>query len=97
MSTKRPRSNPKPLPFVATGAIVGFIVFGVISWIGPNRNEGFDITYDPSAAPGLHERPRSAAGRPRRRGRGRAAHLPQVEAPLLRISLRSCAPGCARP
>lgn len=52
VSTKRPRSNPKPVPFVATGAIIGFIVFGVISWIGPNRNEGFDITYDPSAALG---------------------------------------------
>lgn len=52
MSTKRPRSNPKPVPFVATGAIIGFIAFGVISWIGPNRNEGFDITYDPGATLG---------------------------------------------
>lgn len=35
-----------------TGAIVGFILFSVISWIGPNRNDGFDINYDPSAALG---------------------------------------------
>lgn len=35
-----------------TGAIVGFILFSVISWIGPNRNEGFDINYDPGAALG---------------------------------------------
>ena len=35
-----------------TGAIVGFVVFSVVSWIGPNRNEGFDITYDPGAALG---------------------------------------------
>ena len=35
-----------------TGAIVGFVVFSVISWVGPNRNEGFDITYDPGAALG---------------------------------------------
>lgn len=32
--------------------IIGFVVFGVVSWLGPNRNEGFDITYDPSAALG---------------------------------------------
>lgn len=52
MSANRRSSNPKPLAFVATGAIIGFIVFGVISWIGPNRNEGFDITYDPGSALG---------------------------------------------
>ena len=32
--------------------IIGFVVFGAISWIGPNRNEGFDITYDPGSALG---------------------------------------------
>ena len=52
MSAQRPRSNPKPIPFIVTGAIIGFIVFGLISYFGPNRNEGFDITYDPSAALG---------------------------------------------
>ena len=35
-----------------TGAIVGFIVFSIVSWVGPNRDEGFDITYDPGAALG---------------------------------------------
>ena len=35
-----------------TGAIVGFILFSVVSWLGPNRNGGFDINYDPSAALG---------------------------------------------
>lgn len=35
-----------------TGAIVGFILFSVVSWLGPNRNEGFDINYDPGAALG---------------------------------------------
>ena len=50
--SKRPRSNPKPIPFIVTGAIIGFIVFGLISYFGPNRNEGFDITYDPGAALG---------------------------------------------
>mgnify|MGYP006985708005 FL=1 len=52
MSAQRPRSNPKPIPFVVTGAVIGFVVFGVVSWLGPNRNEGFDITYDPGAALG---------------------------------------------
>lgn len=47
------RSHPKPIPFIATGAIIGFIVFGVISWVGPNVNEGYDITYDPGAALGM--------------------------------------------
>ncbi|HCE61262.1 MAG TPA: hypothetical protein DER11_07875 [Janibacter terrae] len=52
MKPTRPRSHPKPLPFVATGAVIGFIVFGLVSWFGPNRNEGFDITYDPGATLG---------------------------------------------
>lgn len=52
VSTERRPSNPKPLPFIVTGAIIGFVVFGAISWIGPNRNEGFDITYDPGSALG---------------------------------------------
>ena len=52
VSTNRRSSNPKPLPFIATGAIIGFIVFGLVSWFGPNRNAGFDINYDPSAALG---------------------------------------------
>lgn len=52
VSAKRPRSRPKPLPFIATGAILGFIIFGIISWIGPNRDAGFDINYDPEAALG---------------------------------------------
>lgn len=52
VSAQRPRSNPKPIPFIVTGAIIGFIVFGLISYFGPNRNEGFDITYDPSATLG---------------------------------------------
>ena len=52
VSAQRPRSNPKPIPFIVTGAIIGFIVFGLISYFGPNRNEGFDITYDPGAALG---------------------------------------------
>jgi len=46
------RSQPKPFPFIATGAILGLIVFGVISMLGPNRNEGYGITYDPGAALG---------------------------------------------
>lgn len=52
MSANRRSNNPKPAPFIATGAIVGFIVFGLISLRGPNRNEGFDINYDPGAALG---------------------------------------------
>lgn len=52
MTKKRPRSNPKPIPFIATGAILGFIVFSAISWWGPNRDAGFDINYDPGAALG---------------------------------------------
>ena len=52
VSAQRPRSYPKPIPFIVTGAIIGFIVFGLISYFGPNRNEGFDITYDPSATLG---------------------------------------------
>lgn len=50
--SKRPRSNPKPVPFIATGAVIGFILFGVIAQVGPDRNEGYDITYDPGAALG---------------------------------------------
>ena len=49
---KRPRSNPKPIPFITTGAIIGFLIFSAISWWGPNRDAGFDITYDPSATLG---------------------------------------------
>lgn len=47
------RRYPKPIPFVVTGAIIGFIVFSVISWLGPNSNEGYNISYDPGAALGL--------------------------------------------
>lgn len=47
------RSHPKPIPFIATGAIIGFIVFGVVSLLGPNTNEAYDITYDPGAALGF--------------------------------------------
>lgn len=52
VKSQRPRSRPKPIPFVTTGAIIGFIVFSIISWLGPNRNENFDINYDPGAALG---------------------------------------------
>ncbi|WP_435201993.1 hypothetical protein [Janibacter sp. GS2] len=52
MSAKRRRSQPKPVPFIMTGAIIGFLIFSVVSWLGPNRNEGFDINYDPGAALG---------------------------------------------
>ncbi len=52
VTKKRPRSNPKPIPFITTGAILGFIVFSAVSWWGPNRDAGFDINYDPSAALG---------------------------------------------
>lgn len=52
MNSKRP-SHPKPIPFIATGAIIGFIVFGVVSMLGPNTNEGYNISYDPGAALGF--------------------------------------------
>lgn len=52
VSTRRPRSNPKPVPFIVTGAIIGFVVFGLVSWFGPNRNSGFDINYDPGSSLG---------------------------------------------
>ena len=52
VTKKRPRSNPKPIPFIATGAILGFLIFSAISWWGPNRNAEFDINYDPGAALG---------------------------------------------
>lgn len=52
MTSKRP-SHPKPIPFIATGAIIGFIVFSIISWLGPNVNEGYKISYDPGAALGF--------------------------------------------
>lgn len=44
--------QPQADPLHRDGAIIGFIVFGLISYFGPNRNEGFDITYDPSATLG---------------------------------------------
>ncbi|NYF97999.1 hypothetical protein [Janibacter cremeus] len=51
--TSKPPSRPKPIPFIATGAIIGFIVFGVISLLGPNTDGGYNISYDPSAALGF--------------------------------------------
>ncbi|WP_338749845.1 hypothetical protein [Janibacter alittae] len=48
----KPPSRPKPVPFIATGAIIGFIVFGIISLVGPNTDEGYNITYDAGAALG---------------------------------------------
>lgn len=52
-AVKNTRPNrPKPVPFIATGAVIGFILFSAVSWFGPNRNEGFDVTYDPGAALG---------------------------------------------
>lgn len=52
VSAKRRRSQPKPVPFIMTGAIIGFILMSVVSWLGPDRDEGFNITYDPGAALG---------------------------------------------
>ncbi len=48
----KPPSRPRPIPFIATGAIIGLIVFGVISLLGPTTDEGYNITYDPGAALG---------------------------------------------
>lgn len=45
MSSKRP-SRPRPFRFIATGAVVGFIVFGIYSYLGPHRDPGYGITYD---------------------------------------------------
>lgn len=47
------RSHPKPIPFIATGAIIGFVVFGLISFLRPNTNEAYNITYDAGAALGF--------------------------------------------
>ncbi len=49
---KKRRSEPKPVPFIATGAVVGLVVFGIISMVGPNRDEGYNIIYDPGATLG---------------------------------------------
>ncbi len=49
----KPPSHPKPIPFIATGAIIGFVVFGLISFLRPNVNEAYDITYDAGAALGF--------------------------------------------
>lgn len=53
VSAQRPRSNPKPVPFIVTGAIIGLVVFGIVSMLGPDRNAGFNIDYDPGAALGF--------------------------------------------
>ena len=47
------RNHPRPIPFIATGAIIGFIVFGLISVLRPNENTAYDITYDAGAALGM--------------------------------------------
>ena len=53
-AVKNTRPNrPKPVPFIATGAIIGFIVFGLISVLRPNENTAYDITYDAGAALGM--------------------------------------------
>ncbi|WP_277454037.1 hypothetical protein [Janibacter sp. DB-40] len=50
---RKPPSRPRPIPFIATGAIIGFIVFGVISLLGPTTDEGYNITYDPGVSLGF--------------------------------------------
>lgn len=35
------------------GGLVGFVVFGIISLLGPDENVAYDISYDPSVSLGV--------------------------------------------
>lgn len=47
------RSRPRPLRFVLVGAVLGFIVLGIVSMARPDRSAEFDVAYDPSVSLGL--------------------------------------------
>lgn len=53
MSTPTRRSRPRPWRFIAVGGILGFVVLGIVSMIGPDTNESFDVSYDPSVSLGF--------------------------------------------
>ncbi len=41
----RPPGEPRPLRFVVTGALIGFVVLGAYSLTTPNTNEQTGATY----------------------------------------------------
>lgn len=51
-STER-RRQPRHWRFITVGALLGFVIFGVISMIGPDRGGEFGRSVDPGAALGL--------------------------------------------
>lgn len=53
MAAPTRRSRPRPWRFIVVGGLLGFVVLGVVSMTRPDRNEGFDVTYDPSVSLGF--------------------------------------------